>query len=63
MRTKMRLCESSEKSSALKLFGGFRVGGIIEKNGAKDGFFRVDIRGQSGVKRSDVRQGGHTLRV
>ena len=45
----------------LKALGGFGVRGVVEQDGAEDGFFGVDIRGQAGVERSDVRQGGHTL--
>ena len=44
----------------LELLGGLGVRGVVEQDGAEDGLFGVDIRGQSGVERSDVRQGGHT---
>ena len=31
----------------LELLGGFGVGGIVEQDGAEDGLFGVDIRGQA----------------
>jgi hypothetical protein len=41
-----------------ELFGGLGVGGVVQQDGAQDGLFGVDIRGQSGVE-SEVGDGGH----
>ena len=41
-----------------ELFRGLGVGGVVQQDGAEDGFFGVDIGGQSGVKRQ-VGDGGH----
>ena len=58
MRRKMRRWESREKSSGVELFGGLGVGGIVEQDGAEDGFFGVDVRGQAGVE-GEIGDGGH----
>ena len=62
MRRKMRRCESSEKSSGFELLGGLGVGRIVEQDGAEDGLFGVDVRGQAGVQ-SEIGDGGHIRRV
>ena len=33
-----------------ELFRGFGVGGVVQQDGAEDGLFGVDVRGQSGVE-------------
>ncbi len=41
-----------------QLFGGLGVGGIVQQDGAQDGLFGVDVRGQSGFQ-SEIGDGGH----
>jgi hypothetical protein len=58
IRKKMRRCESSEKSSGFDVFSGLGVGGVVEQDGAQDGLFRVEVRGQSGFE-GQVGNRGH----
>ena len=46
----------------LEDFGGLGVGGVVEQDGAQDGLFRVEVRGQSGFQ-GEVGDGGHIRRV
>jgi hypothetical protein len=41
-----------------ELFGGLGVRGIVQQDGAQDGLFGVDVRGQSGFQ-GEIGDGGH----
>jgi len=50
MRRKMRRCESREKSSSSELFQRLGVCGIVQQDGAKDGFFGIEFAGNTESK-------------
>ena len=46
------------KIVGFELFGGLGVGGVVQQDGAENGFFGFDVGGQAGVE-SQVGKGGH----
>ena len=34
----------------VELFGGLGVGGVVEQDGAEDGFFGLDVGGHAGIE-------------
>ena len=61
MRAKMRRCFSSAKSSCTICAGDFDEARVVQKNGAEDEAFRIDVCGKTFFK-SDLIEGGGTER-